>query len=1117
MLCSKGMALHHTAADPAGRLLYPMLRDSRDKAFGRISWDQAISEAARRFTAITREHGPDAVGFYVSGQCLTEEYYLANKIAKGFIGTNNIDTNSRLCMSSAVSAYKLALGEDAVPGCYDDLELADTFLIAGANPAWCHPVLYRRIEAHREKNSHVRIIVADPRRTETAAAANLHLQLRPGTDIVLYHAIARGLIENGFTDEAFIRNHTEGFEALRQKVMQRTLAEAAAICGIPLTDIYKTVKYIGSSGGFISLWAMGLNQSVSGVDKNLALINLSLITGKIGRPGSGPFSLTGQANAMGGREVGGMATMLPAHRELDNPAHRQQTAAYWKVADIPARPGLTATEMFRALKEGTMKAIWIICTNPVVSIPDTSQVEEGLLNADFVVVQDMSAEADTLRFAHLALPAATWLEKEGTMTNSERRISHLSPLVDPPGEALCDADILLRFARAMGWEKHFSYQSMADIYREHAGLTAGTHLDIGGLDYELLRTTGSVQWPFPSGAASGTSRLFTDQVFYRPGGRAKIHAVAEEDLPEPVTAELPLVLTTGRIRDQWHTMTRTGKVNNLKQRHPAPFLEIHPADAAVRNIREGDPVTVRGGRGEVRVNAVVTDTVKRGVVFLPMHWGRVAGQRMAQANNLTSMRSDPVSHQPGYKYSAVEVCRYEKPRERIVLFGEGEEVVAFLKQYRTLNKSDEIDWFCRDKAVFQSPSVWCRYVTAPVSPARLPPLEKMAASLDVRLLRGVGASKIDRIKKVITADDGTDYPYDKLILCAFYDNDPSALGLSGRLVLDSLEAAMQLRKMVEKGDPVVLTGSDPQLLSLSALLALRDMEVHLVIQEERVLGQLVDDTAAAMMEDLLSQTGVQLHQGDEVVRVVEQGGSREAVLKSGRVIPCVAVVQVPAALLPAALLKMLGFEPAKRIPVDAYLRTGAPGIFSIGPAADAGEPYAPGSGSVQASCLADYLHGNLQNHYRGTVPFYAFDLAGVPVRFVGQVGEAAGEPQHEEIVSIDKSRFYYKRCVLRGDRLVGAFFMGDDLEMAEYRTLVEQGLELGEKRERLLRPSGPATALSGRVICSCHQVGEGNILSAIRGGCRTLGQLAEKTRAGTGCGSCKPELTGLLKKVNGNL
>lgn len=461
------------------------------------------------------------------------------------------------------------------------------------------------------------MIVVDPRRTQTAAEADLHLQIFPGTDIVLYHAIARGLIENGFIDENFIQEHTEGFEELKQKVMQRTLQESAMVCGIKFTDLYKAIKYIGYSGGFISMWAMGHNQSVIGVNKNLALINLSLITGKIGKPGSGPFSLTGQANAMGGREVGGMATLLSAHRNMNDPMHRKEIASYWKVASVPDKAGLTATEMFTALREERMKAIWIMATNPLVSLPEVQLAEVALQKADFVVVQDMSAKADTVQFAHLVLPAATWLEKEGTMTNSERRISHLSKVLDPPGEALPDTEILLRFAKAMGWESHFNYKNSDEIFQEHAALTKGTHINISGLNYKKLKQTGTIQWPVTDNHVYGTPRLFTDHRFYHSNGKAKIHAVEDKNLSEAVSENHPLILTTGRIRDQWHTMTRSGKVNKLKQHISHPFLEIHPEDAAKREIRNGDPVVVFNKRGKVQVAAQLSNHIKKGIVFLP--------------------------------------------------------------------------------------------------------------------------------------------------------------------------------------------------------------------------------------------------------------------------------------------------------------------------------------------------------------------------------------------------------------------------------------------------------------------------------------------------------------------
>jgi len=420
MLCSKGMNLHYTVNDKSDRLLYPQMRYNKNMPLQRVSWDLALERTAAVFKTFIQKYGPDSVAIYASGQCLTEEYYVINKLMKGFIGSNNIDTNSRLCMSSAVAAYKMSLGEDCVPICYDDIELADCFFVTGANPAWCHPILWRRVEAHKAANPDVKIIIADPRITDTCSIADLHLQLNPGTDITLNHAIGRLLIENGDIDFDFIANHAEGFEQYREVVFQRTLEEAAEICGLDEADIRLASKYIGEAKGFITMWTMGLNQSSAGVNKNLSLINLNLITGHIGKPGSGPFSLTGQPNAMGGREVGALANLLPAHRDLNNSADRKEVQDFWGGTVISGKPGLTATEMFEALNDGRLKAIWIICTNPLTSLPNARLAEEGLKRAKFVVVQDISNKPETLKYADVILPAAAWTEKEGTMTNSER-------------------------------------------------------------------------------------------------------------------------------------------------------------------------------------------------------------------------------------------------------------------------------------------------------------------------------------------------------------------------------------------------------------------------------------------------------------------------------------------------------------------------------------------------------------------------------------------------------------------------------------------------------------------------------------------------------------------------
>ena len=767
MLCSKGMNLHHTVMDTSDRLLYPEMRYSRNQPRQRVSWDIALERTAAVFKTLIGKYGPDSVAFYASGQCLTEEYYVVNKLIKGFIGSNNIDTNSRLCMSSAVTGYKMSLGEDSVPVSYDDLELADCIFVAGANPAWCHPILWRRIEAAREKNPDIKIIVSDPRKTQTCSIANVHLQLNPGTDVTLHHAIGRCLIEQGYIDIDFIKNHTEGFEKYRASVFERTVAEAAAICGIDENDIRLAASFIGNAKGFITMWTMGLNQSVIGVNKNLSLINLNLITGHIGKPGSGPFSLTGQPNAMGGREVGGLANLLPAHRELSNQAHRNEVEKFWKIplGKIRPEPGLTATEMFEALNNGKLKAIWILCTNPLVSLPDVRIAEEGLKKAKFVVVQEVSCKPETLKYADVVLPAAAWIEKEGTMTNAERRISYLNKVIDAPGEALPDAEIICRFARKMDYPG-FDYKSVGDIYDEHAALTAGTNIDISGLSYNILKEKRSVQWPYTKEINGyGTKRLFTDKKFHTVSQKAILHAVPDENTSEKPSADFPLILTTGRIRDQWHTMSKTGKVNKLKQHISEAFLEIHPEDAAERSIDENSLVEIFNARGNVRVKAKLSLDIKKGVCFLPMHWGKILNSDLNRANNLTNNLVDPKSKEPDFKFSTVQVWRYRKPNQKIIVIGAGAGACGFIKSYRTLNTDDEIVVFSKENFPFYNRVLLPDYISGALtwdSLVKMTDAEEQEYKL--KLHRGVSIEKIDRKAKVVTDSNGHTHNYDILLM-----------------------------------------------------------------------------------------------------------------------------------------------------------------------------------------------------------------------------------------------------------------------------------------------------------------------------------------------------------------
>ncbi|HWS76706.1 MAG TPA: molybdopterin-dependent oxidoreductase, partial [Quisquiliibacterium sp.] len=571
-LCTKGATLHLTASDEVTRqvrLLRPQLRPRRGGPLQPMGWDDALDHASERVADIVARHGPDALGFYVSGQLLTEDYYVFNKLAKGLLGTNNIDSNSRLCMSSAVAGYKATLGADAPPACYEDLVHAQCLFIAGSNTAWAHPILFRRIEDAKRANPGLRIIVVDPRRTETAEVADLHLPLLPGTDVMLFHGMLHVMLREGWTRPDYIAAHTRGFEALEALVRQATPERVAQVCGIAAADLVTAARWFATSQATLSLYCQGLNQSSSGTAKNAALIDLHLASAQIGRPGAGPLSLTGQPNAMGGREVGAMANLLSAHRDLADPAHRAEVAALWGVESVPARPGRSAVQMFEAAADGEIRALWIACTNPAQSMPDQATVRRALERAEFVVVQEAFETAATCAFADLLLPAASWGEKEGTVTNSERRISRVRAAVAPPGEALPDWRIAVGLARRLearmrpGQPTLFPYESPEEIWNEHRESTRGRDLDITGLSYAMLGTAGPQQWPIPEGAASGRARLYEDGIFATADGRAEFSAITWRPLAEPTDARHPFTLITGRLRDQWHGMTRTGTLGRL--------------------------------------------------------------------------------------------------------------------------------------------------------------------------------------------------------------------------------------------------------------------------------------------------------------------------------------------------------------------------------------------------------------------------------------------------------------------------------------------------------------------------------------------------------------------------
>jgi assimilatory nitrate reductase catalytic subunit len=678
-LCTKGSTLHLTAVDSITRqtrLLQPMRRAARGTAPQPVSWNAALDEVAERLAHIAATKGPDAIGLYVSGQLLTEDYYVFNKLAKGLLATNNIDTNSRLCMSSAVAGYKTTLGADAPPCSYEDLAHAQTVFIAGSNMAWAHPILMRRLEDAKRANPAQKWIVVDPRRTETADAADLHLQILPGTDVALFNGLAHLMLWEGLADHAFIDAHTSGFDHLRDAVRNCTPAMTAQLCGIKEEALVQAARWFGGrmqSGGSrtptLSLYCQGLNQSTSGTDKNAALIHLHLLTGQIGKPGAGPFSLTGQPNAMGGREVGGLANLLSAHRDLANPVHRAEVAALWGVADVPARPGHTAVEMFQAAADGAIDALWIVCTNPAQSLPDQAMVQRALERCPFVIVQEAYATTATARHADLLLPATTWGEKDGTVTNSERRISRVRPAIAAPGQARPDwqiaVDVAQRLerrlpARRADGRSLFAYANAEAVWNEHRESTRGRDLDITGLSYTMLEHAGPQQWPFRAGATHGAERLYGDGVFATADGRARFVPAAQRPTAEKRDAHYPFSLNTGRLRDQWHGASRTGTLGRLFGHAAEPVVQLHPSDLARLRLEAGALLTVKSRRGSVVLPVSPSDSVAPAQAFIAMHWGAefVAG---AGVNALTSPAFCPQSKQPELKHAAVKLSKAELP------------------------------------------------------------------------------------------------------------------------------------------------------------------------------------------------------------------------------------------------------------------------------------------------------------------------------------------------------------------------------------------------------------------------------------------------------------------------
>ena len=641
-LCSKGSALGETI-DLDGRLLAPMVDGQA------ATWDTALDRVASAFGDAVEKHGPDSVAFYVSGQLLTEDYYVANKLMKGYIGSANIDTNSRLCMASSVVGHERAYSTDTVPGIYEDLELADTIVLVGSNLAWCHPVLFQRIQAAKQARPHMKVVNIDPRITATSALADMHLQVAPDGDIALFNGLLAHLVDAGAVDADYVAQHVNGFE---------TAVQAARVCdvsksGIPATGLQAFFDLFAKTEKVVTIYSQGVNQSACGSDKVNAILNCHLATGRIGRPGMGPFSATGQPNAMGGREVGGLANMLANHLDIDNADHRDAVQGFWNSPTMCSELGLKAVDLFEACSNGKIKALWVMSTNPAVSLPHANHVADAIANVPFVAVSDIMANTDTGDLADVLLPAAGWGEKNGTVTNSERRVSRQRSFLPVPGEARPDWAIICDVAKRMGWGDAFAFETPQQMFAEYVGLSDavqhfGKDLDMSAfadVDYEEFPPT---HWPY------NEKRFFADGGFYHPDGKAKmLPTMAPTDVIQDRYR-----LNTGRIRDQWHTMTRTGKAARLGSHLGEPFVEIHPEDALSLGVGPADILRLSTPTDAGLFRVMVTDSVVKGQLFAAMHWTR-QNTTKGQVNGVVNVKTDPFSGQPALKGGQVDAVKFE--------------------------------------------------------------------------------------------------------------------------------------------------------------------------------------------------------------------------------------------------------------------------------------------------------------------------------------------------------------------------------------------------------------------------------------------------------------------------
>ena len=1141
--CRKPLELP-AAVHARDRATVPLWRDDRERRFEKVDWEQAIARLAEQIATTIDRHGPDSVAFYISGQLTTEDYYVVNKLAKGFLGTNNVDSNSRLCMSSAVAGYAGAFGSDGPPASYSDIALADCFLLVGTNTAACHPIVWSRIRDRQAEGATV--ICVDPRPTETAVASDIHLALRPGTDIELLLAMFHVVVREQLVDRHFVARCTHGFEEAAALAAAWPPERAAAACGVAAADIERAARLFARRRS-LALWSMGANQSRVGTLKNRAIINLCLATGNVGRPGRGPLSLTGQPNAMGGREVGGLAHLLPGYRRVDRAEDRAAIERSWglRPGSISPRPGLAAVELFDAVRAGRVRAIWIAATNPVVSLPRSYRAREALARAELVVVQDAHHPTETSALAHAVLPAAAWPEKDGTMTCSERRLSPLRRALDPPGEALPDWRIWQKLAHALGFGAAFAWESADEVFAEFAALTAGRPCDISGVDRELLVRRGSVQWPLSRSARAqgdedGAPRLYEDGRFNTPDGRARFCATPPVPPDDPLDESFPLVLVTGRVAEHWHTLSRTGKSPKLRALSPAPVLELAPGDARRAGVRDGDEVRVVSRRGSVRLPVRISPALAEGVAFAPFHWGALhAPPGAGTVNDLTNPAVDPESKQPELKFAAVRLepvrvrgaaksgagsarqaagshRRARRRRRRIVVVGGGPAAVACCEEVRRRKRPESVDLTVL-AAEPHLPYDRVRLSTVlaggqSASALALRPREWWRAqAIDLRLATPCTAIDVDRGEAV--AADGSRYRYDTLVLATgSHPVLPPIAGIDGEHVIAfrTIQDCERILAAARSAQRAVVVGGGLLGIEAAAGLAAHGVAVTVVEGAAHILPQQLDAAAAAIVAGELAARGIASECGTTVERI----DRRTVTLGDGRELAADLVV-VACGVRPASeLARATGIGCRRGIVVDEQMRTDAPRVLACGECAEH-EGVVAGlvaPATSQARVAAAVACGDPCG-YHGTVPAARLKVAGLDVF---AVGVSRGDPELEVAWRDGRGRVYRKLVFARDGALAGAVFVGDLAGAPTVAEAVRQGeaVDPGVCLPEALRGSATGVELDPETtVCSCNHVNAGTIREAVRKGARTLAEIQRATRASTGCGSCAADVERILREV----